>query len=528
MSNLTKDPTQRPGRPPESASFGPSVISQDNMNFGRFIGLVSACLTLFSGMILTLSMYGYKNMIGFGPTWATIGISFGLIGLLFHAAYDRDVEFRRIYMGLGFAALALGAVLCIIPQNAKALSLFPLGYPLMILGLLFQIAFLRNEDDPKIRDLTQGVLGITGAALAICSMLGGLWFASTDHDFLIPYGLLLAVLGLFYLVACVGVKGTGDDRSYWVGLGFGGFGVLAFLLALLRSVAPSWFQTEAKTFFLPWGVLLMGLAISYVLTSLVMISESRLAVMLRRELGAYFYSSMAYLILIGFTISHWIAYFLIGWALIDVRVREPIVAHFIFGLIPVVFVLFAIPALTMRLISEERRTGTLEVTMTAPLEEWHLVLSKFLAGLLIYMLMWIPFGLFLVAFRIGVETNFDYRPLLSFAIALVVTGAAFISMGVFFSSLSRNSLISGVLTFIGMLAMLSPFLIQSYLRSRQEGGGIPAPVWLLTILKHINFLQLWDETLNGQLIPRMLLFPISMTIVWLFLSVKVLEARKWL
>jgi ABC-2 type transport system permease protein len=139
--------------------------------------------------------------------------------------------------------------------------------------------------------------------------------------------------------------------------------------------------------------------------------------------------------------------------------------------------------------------------------------------------MWIPFGLFLIAFRVGADTNFDYRPLLSFAVGLLVTGAAFVSMGVFFSTLTRNPVISGVLTFTGMVLWVSVFVLGGLL---EPFAGLPANHWSILVLKHISFIDVWIDTLRGQLIPRMLMFPMTITIFWLFLSVKVLEARKWL
>ena len=67
--------------------------------------------------------------------------------------------------------------------------------------------------------------------------------------------------------------------------------------------------------------------------------------------------------------------------------------------LPVIAILLQVPALTMRLVAEEKRTGSMEVLLTAPVNEWPVILSKFLATWLFFLLTWIPAGLFLIALR---------------------------------------------------------------------------------------------------------------------------------
>jgi ABC-type transport system involved in multi-copper enzyme maturation permease subunit len=171
----------------------------------------------------------------------------------------------------------------------------------------------------------------------------------------------------------------------------------------------------------------------------------------------------------------------------------------------------------MRLLSEERRTGTIEVMLTAPVDELTVVLSKFLAALVFYLFLWIPWGLFLVALRVEGGQPFDYLPLLSFYVTLVCSGAAFVAMGLFFSSLTRNQIVSAVLTFMGMMFFLCFFL----LRQMQLG-----PNWS-ALFKQLSFVDLWIQSLGGMLYVRDLVLWLSMAVFWLFLTVKVLESRKW-
>src|SRR5947209_6700894 len=157
----------------------------------------------------------------------------------------------------------------------------------------------------------------------------------------------------------------------------------------------------------------------------------------------------------------------------------------------------------MRLLSEERRTGTLEVLLTAPVSETSVVLSKFLAALLFFLLLWVPWGLLLVALRLIGGEPFDYRPLLSFSIALVCTGAAFVGMGVFFSSVTRNQIISAVLTFAGMLTLSFVIVAPQLIRPQN-----PNSAWI-AVFDHASYIKLWQDSLKGKLEFKYPLFHLS-------------------
>ncbi len=270
---------------------------------------------------------------------------------------------------------------------------------------------------------------------------------------------------------------------------------------------------------MPHGLLLVLLGIFYALTSLGLCSDNRLVVLTRRELGAQFCSPIAYIVLFAYVFAHWLAYWMYLGPMIDSGepVQEPMIRGFILQWATVLFTIFIIPVLTMRLLSEEKRSGTMEVLLTAPVDESMVVLSKFLAAWMMFLFIWVPFLLFLAALRIEGGQSFDYRPLFSFFAGLGITGAGFIGMGVFFSSLTRNQIASGVLSFAGMLFLTLTFLLQGVFRGSMWNS----------VLEHMSYINVWFDTLEGKLVPIRLLFFTSMAIFWLYLSVKVLEARKW-
>jgi ABC-2 type transport system permease protein len=520
--------TQTP-EPPSGSSWrnqpdtGPSMMRRDDPKIARGIGVAGAAAIVFGGMAMALQTAGRVTPLGIG--WATFLLTLGISGLLFHAAFDGDLQIRRVYMAFGYICIVIGGFLAVVPYNKQAGALFGQGFLCLFLGLLFLLAFLRNEDDAWFRNLAQKIIGGAGALMAVIGLAGG----NVKGDFLLPVGLLLALLGLVYLIAFVGNRGIGDNLAYRAGLGIGGLGVLLFVVAFLRSALPPlfyrwhWTQTQPSEYFVPYGLLLMTMGLLYFAVSLLECSDWRWIVLTRRELGSLFYSPAAYIVLFAFAIVHWLAYFMVVLNMLEsnASVPEPIVGRFFLQWLVVIGTIVAIPVLTMRLLSEEKRSGTLEVLLTAPVDETAVVVSKFLAACIMYIVMWLPFGLFLIYLRIAGGSEFDYRPLFSFAVGLAATSAAFVSMGVFFSSLTRNQIASGVLTCAGMVVLTIVFII-----SGMVSGLSPSSAWV-TVLKHVSYIDVWIDTLDGRLLPRQLLFFVSMTVVWLFGSIKVLEARKW-
>jgi ABC-2 type transport system permease protein len=522
-------PDEDQGRRPAPDELAPSLMSEDDPTVARFIGLAAASLVIVCGVFLAWNHFN-PTKYQFPTSWLVLGLVLGLVGLLFHAAYDQDVQFRRLYLIFGGAAFILGAFLCLLPFEQVG-GQFKSGFPCMALALVFTLAALRNEDDARLRNIFQLSIGAVGSALFLVGVVGG----NIKGEFLLPYGLLLAILGLCYIAGFIALRGINDDLAYQGGWALGGVGALVFLIAFLRSLIPPlfyawgwWGQTQPQSYLIPVGLLLMLIGLAAVAVSAGFCSDNRLAVLVRRELASFFYTPVAYLVLVGFTMITWIA-FLIWFLALPSRSPEPVIGSFLLQWPGVLMMLFGIPVLTMRLVSEEKRSGTLEVLMTSPTDEPVVVLSKFLACLLIFLLMWVPFGLFILAFRIMGGAPFDYLPLLSFAVGLTVCGAGFVAAGLFFSSLARDQIVGAVLTFVFMMALTFVFLVPIILEQNSEH----LPQWvkldlIRAIVSHVSYIEVWMNGFKGKLMIAPLLFFSSMTVWFLFLTVKVLEARKWI
>jgi hypothetical protein len=525
---MSKAITERPEERPAPAGWGPSnevapsVVREDEPGLARTMGMCGAALVIFGGMALAFNAAG--KAVRVSPGWATFTLAVGLVGLMLHAAFERDLQIRRVYLGFGVLTLVIGAFLCVLPYPVKGGQFAP-GVGCMTLALIFLLAAHHNETDPWARNMLGLVLGGAGVVLAAVGLFGG----SLTVDFLLPYGLFLSLLGLLYVASFVVVQGTQNDLAYRAGLLAGAGGAVVFLVALVRSVIPALAHRAAGgaagQFLIPQGLLLMLLGFLYVVVAVGLCSDRQLVTMTRRELGAFFYSPVAYFVLLGFTLAAGINFAYFVSLLNSVRtggVPEPIVQYYVITFWSVLSILVAVPLLTMRLLSEEQRTGTLEVLLTAPVGETGVVLSKFLAAFIMFMTVCVPFGILLIALRVIGGQPFDYLPLLAFLVALAVTGAGFVSIGLFFSSLTRNQIVSAVLTFVTLLALTFPFFVRRPLSSVERQG-----TWG-TFLGHVSYLDAWETALGGRLPVQVLLFFGSVAVFFLFVTVKKLEARKWL
>jgi hypothetical protein len=518
------------GTPPDGWRPGdetaPSVLREDDLRVPRLLGGIGVTLVLIGSMALFFNLTRPPEQVRVGLGWTIILLTLGLCGMLIHAAFERDAQYRLAYLALGLALLLAGAGFFIAQHWYGGLLAW--GVLFLALALLFLLGFLRNThepfapgtSDPFLRNLAEFGLGIGGAVMAVIGLGAGM----IQVQFLMTYGLLLSLIGLVYLLCFAANRGARDDLGHNTGWAVAGLGLLVVAIALIRTLI-----NPSGPFFIPQGFSLLLLGCTYIVAGLAMSLDSSLVVLTRRELGAFFYSPMAYLCLFGFVVFSWVTYIFFIGQLQDVNSGpsfEPILQYYYYGLFPVFVSCFVVPVLTMRMLSEEQRSGTMEVLLTAPVDEVTVVLSKFLAALVTYMVMWLPYGLLLLAIPLSGGNAFDYRPMLGFLVGVLVTGAAFVSMGLFFSSLTDNQVVSGVLTFAGMLGLLaiSLFAFQARGRAGMESG--PGNI-LGLVLTHMSYLHLWLRCLEGRMIPRYFLFPLSLTVLWLFLTVKVLESRKW-
>jgi ABC-2 type transport system permease protein len=236
-----------------------------------------------------------------------------------------------------------------------------------------------------------------------------------------------------------------------------------------------------------------------------------------RELRAYFFSPLAYVVLTCFLVVHGITFSALLGFLTDPRAPAGPPMQYFFGATFLFWLamVFVGAALSMRLIAEERRSGTIEVLMTSPISEAQVVTGKFLAALAFYLFLWLPTLGYVGV--IAYYSEVDWGPIASSYVGVLGIGALFLAVGIFASALTKNQLIAAILGF----AMLFVLILLGLLESLVNGEAAKAA------LGHINLLQHMDDFAKGIVDTRPLVYYLSGTLFFLFLTTRALEAKKW-
>ena len=182
---------------------------------------------------------------------------------------------------------------------------------------------------------------------------------------------------------------------------------------------------------------------------------------------------------------------------------------------PATFILVLLaPILTMRVLAEEQKLGTIELLLTSPVRDWEVVVGKFLATFIFYVGMLVISLVF-----VGMLKWFgdpDLGPVFTGYVGLLLYGGAALSVGLFTSSLTGNQIVAAVVSF-GILLFMS--VIQ---QAAASVSGIPA-----TIIKEISIVTHFDDFSRGIIDTRGIIYYLSVIIVFLFFTVRSLETRRW-
>ncbi|MCK4577288.1 MAG: ABC transporter permease subunit [Candidatus Marinimicrobia bacterium] len=228
----------------------------------------------------------------------------------------------------------------------------------------------------------------------------------------------------------------------------------------------------------------------------------------RKELAAYFNSTVAYITLVVFlAITGWFfssSFFIINES--DLRI--------LFGVAPIIF-LFFIPAITMGLVAREKSGGTMELLVTLPLADWEIVVGKFLAAVTLIAVA-LGFTLFHFLTLLGVATNIDIGAIIAGYLGLLLVGGVYAAAGVFCSSLSSNQITAFILSFLIVFVF---FMLDKMLMFMP--GFMTAFIQYISIEYHLGNIS------RGVIDSRNLVYFGSMIGLFLLLAIRVLEMRKW-
>lgn len=186
-------------------------------------------------------------------------------------------------------------------------------------------------------------------------------------------------------------------------------------------------------------------------------------------------------------------------------------------------VFFMVPLLTMKCLAEERRQGTIETLLTTPVTTTEIVLGKYGAAYLLYLLLWgSTGGFFYILHRFANDARFlDLGPLFGGYLFVALSGLLFIAVGVFASSLSRNQAVAGILAFTMLLLLIAGVRYLADVQALQADALQPvkAAVDYAQVFNHL------DDFTRGIVDTRQILFYVSGTVLMLLFSILSVEAK---
>jgi ABC-2 type transport system permease protein len=236
---------------------------------------------------------------------------------------------------------------------------------------------------------------------------------------------------------------------------------------------------------------------------------SNVLAIFKKEFKGYFASPIAYIYLIVYLILSGFLFFRVFFLNGQASLR------LFFDILPWVF-LFFIPAVAMRMWAEEKRTGTIEMLMTLPVRDRDAVLGKYIAAFLFVLLsLALTFPLAVIAGTLG---KLDPGPLWGGYLGAMLMGAAYLAIGVFISSITRNQIVAYILgvTVIFVLFIMSTDVIL-----------FAAPHFLVPLLEYLGLSTHFDSIGRGVVDSRDLVYYLSLIGFFLFLNVQTVQNRKW-
>jgi ABC-2 type transport system permease protein len=241
----------------------------------------------------------------------------------------------------------------------------------------------------------------------------------------------------------------------------------------------------------------------------------------RRELAGFFVSLTGYVIIAA-------AVFLMGLSFVALLMQlqgeaspEPVTQLYYSTLYFWLILLVAGPVITMRLFALEKYSGTFETLMTTPVSDLQVVLAKFTAAIVFYMLMWLPSlaSIFIIRRYVSHAEAFDSGLVGSTFLGIFLLGCLFLSIGCFASSLTRSQIMAAMISLtLGLTLFLLSFL---------PGRVIQTTSWQGAALSHMAMFDHMNDFARGMVDSRHVVFYVTMTYLFLFLTLRAVQSRRW-
>jgi ABC-2 type transport system permease protein len=248
-----------------------------------------------------------------------------------------------------------------------------------------------------------------------------------------------------------------------------------------------------------------------------------IAAIAQKELRSYFASPIGYIIIGLFALLF--GYFFFIYVSLFVRqslqmqqfgtpmnVNEQVVRYVLQN--SAVIILFVMPMITMRTYSEEKRSGTIELLLTSPITDFQIIMGKFLGALGLYAaILGVTLIYMAVLFIYG---NPEWRPIVAGYLGLLLMGGCFLSVGLLISSVTKNQIVAGFLTFAVFLMLWIIGWI----------GDASGPT-TQTIVSYLSITEHFDDFSKGIIDSKHVIYYLSFITFGLFLTAKSVDSERW-
>jgi len=247
--------------------------------------------------------------------------------------------------------------------------------------------------------------------------------------------------------------------------------------------------------------------------------------LLAREVRSYFYSPIAYVVLLFFLLLSGMSFVGPGLGAISFMNGRPVSYTVQEAFFNSIFFWFAFvlifPLMTMRLFAEEFKLGTIEPLMTAPVRDWQVVLAKFFGALTFFLILWLPTLLYFWIFQ-----TVTHQPAagsrgawLGAYLMLLLLGMFYLSIGCLASALTKNQIVAAIISFcvitLHFFSGLISFIITDVSSSTRQ------------LLGYFSAIEQMGTLSRGEIDTRPMILYVSMTLAMLTLTYHAFQSRKW-
>jgi ABC-2 type transport system permease protein len=243
--------------------------------------------------------------------------------------------------------------------------------------------------------------------------------------------------------------------------------------------------------------------------------------LVRRELGSHFFSWTGYIVIAAVLL-------LLALSFIDLLTKfngesmdQPLTSVFYSTLYFWLILLLAAPVITMRSFAHEKATGTYETLMTTPVSDTQVVLAKFSGALIFYVIMCVPLLSWVLIARplSNVPGIVDGGTIAATFLGIFLWGCLYMALGCLASATTRNQIIAAI---VSLAIGISLFML-SYLAISMANGS----EWRAQLFSHVGLIDHMKDFARGIVDTRPVVFYLTFTFFFLYLTLKVVESRRW-